>query len=121
MSWDKNTINISKISSICETLDILGIPYGLTILGIVDGKGHNDNFSDEVGGKAYSIRMLTFYASSSGIFKKYFVEQMQRAIDCDMDDYLVSFEVDCEIFDALSWPLEITDAPEWNENSEWQN
>lgn len=85
MSWDKCTINLSKLDSVKEILDELKVPYKLTILGEVDGRGLND---DSFMGTAnedvmYKLRRLEYNDNVV-------LEKMVQDADCDSDDYVVS-------------------------------
>ena len=95
MSWNKNTVVMSKLDTICEVLEELGCSYGLDCLGRVSGNGSND-----YGDASYLIRRLAYK-------NKVILEQMVRHPDCDVDDILTSetFEVGEEPKD---WPLEVT-------------
>lgn len=78
MSWNKQTINLSKIDFTIDLLDDLRIVYNLEVLGEVRGGGMNDSGN-------YKIRKLSFQDTVM-------IEQMTRSEDCDSDDYLESFK-----------------------------
>jgi hypothetical protein len=106
MSWDKQTIIISEIDSLISLLSQLGVPYGLEKLGNV---ADNGTWSDPL--KALTIRVLTYSTNHDGL--QTIVEQMQRTIDCDTNDTLVSIK-NPKDFDAKSWKLEICSTDDYN-------
>ncbi len=81
MSWNKNTI-VSDMDSIIHTLKNAGIPYSVTVVKTVQGRGLNDMFRKDA---SYPLRKLV-YAD------KVVMEQMQSHSDCDMDDVIVTVE-----------------------------
>lgn len=87
MSWNKNTINLSKLDIIASTLDSAGIKYEIKELGQVKAMGLNDGYMDI---EKYSLRSLSYKGISGS--QKIIIEQMQRTEDCDSNDFLVSFE-----------------------------
>jgi len=96
MSWDKNTLILSEVSSIVSLLDELHISYTLTVLGTVHGRGLNDTLSDR---NYYEIRKLEYKDSVV-------LEQMHRTEDCDADDYIISMRF-IKGQEPKTWPLEL--------------
>ena len=81
MSWDKNTIVFSALSSIKELLDDLNVPYQLSVITRVRGRGINDGAWDEE--TWYDLRRLQF-----GDFA--ILENIEQDVDCDTDDIILS-------------------------------
>lgn len=94
MSWDKNTVNCSKIDAMALILQAANLTYSLKEIGRVRGYGLNDFMDYESPGEIYPLRELVFE-------NKRFVEQMRRCHDCDTDDTIISIETQENI------PLEI--------------
>ncbi len=87
MSWDKHTINVSAIDDTISALENLGTPYTITILGKVQGHGLDDEIYEE----AYSI--CTIYTMRKLEYKDVvLLEKLRRNSDCDVDDFILSFE-----------------------------
>ncbi len=85
MSWDKNTINYSTLDSIRELLLELGINYELSTLGVVQGRGLNDDemYGGRKNGAKYELRRLEYK-------DKVVLEQIVQDADCDVDDGIFS-------------------------------
>jgi len=107
MSWNKNTLNNSKLDHIKIILDELSIPYKLTTLGKVMGIGLNDDIREDCD---YPIRKLE-------VGNKVVLERMERNTDCDFDDYITSYIFDKEKV-PKNWELERTFN---NDTGEWEN
>lgn len=95
MSWEKMTVNHSELEAVKRTLDKLKVKYKLTTLGTVTGYGINDYY-----GRQYAIRKLTFKNTIV-------LERMLRALDCDLDDIIVSYEFK-KGKEPKKWKIEIT-------------
>ena len=107
MSYEKNTINRSKIDNTIEILKNLKIPYKLTVLGSVIGLGVNDiTFEEDIknmlhkANGCYNIRRLEYK-------DVVVLEKMIRNVESDMDDYIVSFEFKIGN-ESKEWELEET-------------
>ena len=90
MSWDKNTISFSNLNIIKEVLDDFEIPYDITIMETVKGRGLNDEYySDEP--KSYNLRRLQYD-------KFVVLEHIEQDAGCDVDDVIRSskFNLDQE-------------------------
>ena len=79
MSWDKNTVNMSGLDAIKETLDNLGTEYTLTAEAEVRGNGMNDSSGDP----PYKLRRLQY-----GDWVV--LERIVKDADCDTDDIIYS-------------------------------
>ena len=104
MSWNKNTLNVSKLDFAIEILKDLNIPFNCEIIGKVQGFGLNDNYPDNY----YNIRRLTY-----GNFV--ILEQMIINDDCDFDDFITSskFTKDKEPY---NWQIEVVSENNWDGN-----
>lgn len=102
MSWNKNTINHSKLDVIKETLQKLGVEYKVEILGYVNGRGLNDG-----PGTKYAMRKLVY---EKGIV----IESIFRTNDCDDDDLIYSHEY-CIEGKSEDWVPEGWEIEEWEE------
>jgi len=99
MSWDKNTINLSNLDAVVETLVDLGVDYEVSVLREFNGCGLNDDYLDTT---PYKLRRLQYD-------KKVILEKAVLDSDCDTDDLITShkFELDKE---PLDWqPIIHTD------------
>ena len=92
MSYNKNTINKSTVDATIKLLKELKIPYKVKILGQVMGLGLNDDIWGEdikeeihCDHKYYDIRRLEYR-------DVVILEKMIRNKDCDIDDYIMSYE-----------------------------
>ena len=85
MSWNKNTINLSKLDAIAVVLDLSKIKYKIEKLGEVIGMGLNDEFDRK---DKYELRSLTYKDAFGKI--KVMAEQICRNKDCDSDDFIFS-------------------------------
>lgn len=86
MSWNKNTVNMSKLDSIADILTILEVPFFVTSINVVNGVGINDMMYDEngpAGTTDYDLRQLVSE-------KLVVLESIYRTIDCDDDDFIRS-------------------------------
>lgn len=81
MSWNKNTINHSKLDEFIEVWEKQNKCYVLYILGFVKGYGLNDD-EDTV----YAIRKAINWDDNMVV-----LERMERTHDCDCDDTIVSY------------------------------
>lgn len=91
MSWDKNIINTSAINNTISVLEKLGTPYTVTTLGKVRGRGLNDKIWMEKNEDAYPI--CTIYTLRKLEYKDVvLLEKIIRNSDCDVDDFILSFE-----------------------------
>ena len=79
MSWDKNTVDLSSLDSVVQTLDNLGKEYHLSIEAEVVGRGLND-FENT---PPYKLRRLRYD-------KWVILEQITQDADCDVDDTISS-------------------------------
>jgi len=79
MSWDKNTVNLSALDSVKQTLDNLEVEYSLSTEAEIMGIGLND-FEDT---PPHKLRRLQYD-------KWVMLEQMTRDADCDVDDIISS-------------------------------
>jgi hypothetical protein len=93
MSWNKNTINLSRVDSFIEVLNILKEPYSIAVLKRVTGRGLNDGaiFGEE---RIYDLRRL-------GFKDKVMLEKITQTADCDSDDIISS-----ELFDWNDEPID---------------
>ena len=98
MSWNKNTINNSQLYTFAYTFGKVRRPINIEIIGYAEGYGLNDIYEDNIG--LYPIRKLSF----DDIVV---LEQMQRTVDCDTDDTIVSIMFDADKVPS-DWPIEIT-------------
>jgi len=73
---------MSAIDGTISILEKLGISYKVTELGRILGLGLNDDYREE---KDYPIRKLEYRDTI-------LLEKMMRNSDCDMDDYIISYE-----------------------------
>ena len=87
MSWDKNTVSRSKLDEIARILDILEIPYTISVIGTVDGWGSNDQQFDKEGPSGHNMHQIRKLVSE----KLVVLECMNRTEDCDSDDEIVSY------------------------------
>jgi hypothetical protein len=105
MSWDKNTLNLSEVDSVMNTLRDLGEPFVLHVLGEVQGNGLNDDAWEGEGEDAHPV--LKMYQIRKLEYKNVvLLEQMQRHPDCDVDDVILSFKFD-KIEEPKEWKIEI--------------
>jgi len=83
MSWDKNTINMSRIDTITDVLKDAGIGYNLLVLAKVRGRGLNDSdmFSDKE--TYYELRRLEYGNTV-------YLDKIEQDADCDVDDVITS-------------------------------
>ncbi len=83
MSWDKNTINMSQIDTILDTLRETSIGYNLSVLTKVRGRGLNDSdmFSDKE--TYYELRRLEYGNTV-------YLDKIEQDADCDTDDIISS-------------------------------
>ncbi len=84
MSWDKNTVNLSKINAALEVLNNLAVPYQLTTLDSFIGRGLNDGFFEDKG-NMYDLRRLQYK-------DKVLLEYVELDRDCDVNDLILSEE-----------------------------
>jgi len=82
MSWDKNTVRVSNLDAIKQTLDNLGVPYQLTTIGFVKGRGLNDEMLEL---PPHPIRRLQYG-------DRVVLEHIEQDADCDTDDIITSQE-----------------------------
>jgi len=94
VSYDKNTIDYSRIDATKEVLQELGEEFTVTYLGEVVGQGVND-----VPEMSYFLRKLEYR-------DKIMLERMERTYDCDSDDVRASY-VFKKGEEPKEWPLEI--------------
>lgn len=92
MSYNKNTINRSAVDATIQVLENLGTSYKVTKLGAVTGLGLNDEIFEEdmkeilhSEQRYYEIRKLEYK-------DVIILEKMIRNKDCDVDDYILSYE-----------------------------
>ena len=85
MSFNKNTINMSDIDRIETVLIILKEPYTIEKIDTVKGLGLNDDI-DGVDAQ-HSLFKLCFR-------DKVVIDRMERTMDCDCDDCIVSYVID---------------------------
>jgi hypothetical protein len=98
MSWDKNTVNLSSLDEIAKALDLLEIPYTITVLQTVDGWGINDVLSvDEHGSEERKMHKIRRLNSEKIVV----LEKIERRVDCDDDDAIVSYT-----FNPIAMPKE---------------
>ena len=86
MSWNKNTINCSHLEAVIQPLKDCDIHYRVTVLGKVMGMGLNDDMDWSGDDKYYEIRKLEYK-------DEVVIEQMERHPDCDIDDIIVSYQM----------------------------
>lgn len=79
MSYNKNTLNLSLLNFVVNTLDNLNVSYNLIEIGKIKGMGLND-YNEE-----YPIRRLEY---SDNVI----LECIERDCDCDVDDVILSVE-----------------------------
>lgn len=94
MSWDKNTVDCSRLDTYKAILDELGLPYELTVKIAVRGMGLNDD-EDTV----YELRRLQYN-------NFVILERMERTSDCDTDDVITSTQFLLED-EPKDWQYEI--------------
>lgn len=84
MSWNKNTINNSKIDSYIKIFEDYNIKYKVIELGKIKGFGLNDSRNTE-----YLIRMLV---TEHHIH----IDRFDREIDCDLNDTIetITYNID---------------------------
>lgn len=82
MSWKKQTINLSKIDKIVENLRQEQIPYIISLLGKVEGKGLNDILENEEW-RVYQLRRLDYD-------NKIMLERIIQTNDIELDDFIIS-------------------------------
>ena len=98
MSWNKNTVVCSGVDVIVEVLRHIGIPYSLSVMKTVMGRGLNDAWQNSPiittmntigyqGQKQYDLRRLEYN-------KTVILERMERTTDCDTDDVITSTQFD---------------------------
>jgi hypothetical protein len=87
MSWDKNTVNLSKLDEVANILNILEIPYTISVIETVDGWGFNDQQYDENGPVGHSKHNIRRLASEKIVV----LECIRRLNDCDADDTILSY------------------------------
>lgn len=105
MSWDKETINMSAVDGTISVLENLGTPYTLTILGKIKGREFNDDISkyDEEGNPNFETRE---YAMRQLEYKDVvLLEKIIRNSDCDIDDYIISYEFK-KGYEPKDWEIE---------------
>lgn len=85
MSWNKNTISISKLDAVLETLDNLGVPYELSTIGEFVGRGLNDGWDTAM----HYLRRLKYK-------DRVILEYAELDADCDVDDIIASAEFKIE-------------------------
>lgn len=98
MSWNKNTIVNSALDATIKVLEDVNVPYTLSVRGWVSGNGLNDDI-DWGESKVYELRRLQYG-------QHIILEQMERACDCDADDYLNDKEF-ASYEEPGNYPLEI--------------
>lgn len=86
MSWDKNTVNMSKIDDLVGMLEDHGLTYVVSILANIPGMGINDLEFSEDGSFCSKIYELKKLVTDKSIY----VDQMLRHPDCDADDVIVT-------------------------------
>lgn len=89
MSWNKNTVDLSEVDAAERVLRNLKIPYHLSTLKKVQGRGLNDTDDSldnlyDLDNQKYLIRRLQYRDIV-------LLEQMVRTCDCDADDVICSY------------------------------
>jgi hypothetical protein len=103
VSYDKNTIDYSRLDTTKQVLEELGEEFTITYLGEVVGQGIND-----VPEMSYHLRKLEYR-------DKIMLERMERTYDCDSDDVRASY-VFKKGEEPKEWLIEIfTDADEYEQ------
>lgn len=100
MSYNRNTANLSRIDTITEVLDELGVFYDLKNIGKVLARGSNDLNN---GKETYIMRELRY--------KNFVVlERMSRSDDCDIDDVILSYKYSISEYETMmqddKWEIE---------------
>jgi len=80
MSWDKNTVNCSSLDAIKDILGKHGIPYKISTLTTVEGRGLNDDFCHL---PPWELRRLEHGGYVT-------LEWIEQDADCDTDDIIQS-------------------------------
>lgn len=111
MSWDKNTIIISKVPAVKETLEHLGVPYKISTIGSFKGRGLNDDTYMENLDILYELLRLEYK-------DRVILEYAELDADCDTDDIVASQEFDLKDepkdWIAVRYTDKIGDYPGWN-------
>jgi hypothetical protein len=87
MSWNKNTVNYSRISAVIEIMDILKYPYRLENTKEVLDYGLNDD-------GPIQLKSLSFTDTENQNY--IIVEKIFRTSDCDFDDSIESITMKLE-------------------------
>jgi len=82
MSYDKQTINLSKLEAVRDTLETLGEPYDVSPLATYRGAGCNDP-----DGALYGLWRLQYRDTV-------ILEYVTMDSDCDANDYIQSLQFD---------------------------
>ena len=85
MSWDKNTISMSSLKAILKTLENVGIPHEVSVIGTFKGRGLNDDPYMNGTDTTYELRRLQYQ-------DRVILEHVELDGDCDTDDVIVSTE-----------------------------
>ena len=97
MSWDKQTINLSSLDAIKDTLDDLGVSYDLSVIAEFKGRGLNDP-----DGEVYQLRRLQYDG-------KVVLEYAELDADCDADDRIMSYTINLDEEPEDWHPIRYTD------------
>ena len=108
MSWNKNTVIVSEVDATVRIMDSMGMKYQLHKLGEVANMGLEVQYDPDVLHNV-PIRAIEF-VDVQGV-KHLLIVQMQRTLDCDSDDFVVSFHLigEAATIDLTTWPLEISE------------
>jgi len=85
MSFNKNTINISRLDSIAHYLKEKGYKPEIIMIGKVQGRGLNDLIPYNENKKIHFIRKMKY-------LDKILVEKFIGTNDSELDDYIFSYE-----------------------------
>ena len=96
MSWNKATVNYSKVDTIIDVLKELGIPFEVQVIGSVRDMSLDASYEDHP--VLCSLRRLS-YAN------KVVLEKMHRTWDCDADDTIISVSFDASK-EPQDWKIE---------------
>lgn len=100
MSYNKYTLRDAVIDHLILDLKDMGIPYKITVMAELKGRGVND-----ISGKCHAIRRLEFRGANGK--KIIYLERMERADDCDVNDIVTTHRFN-EDEEPEKWVKEIT-------------
>jgi len=82
MSWDKQTINLSKLDAVRDTLEEVGVPFRESVIATFRGAGCNDPDYE-----MYDLKRLAYRDTV-------ILEYVTMDSDCDANDYIQSIQFD---------------------------